>query len=87
MDPATIVSIVGLIAVAFKTGWGVLQDIREKRRERLNEESAKSETLETSLHTSQALIKREYDQDYRAMGQVFAKGDSTLLLEKRHSSS
>lgn len=63
------------ILSAFVTGITLFQQWKSNRAQRREARLADQERIEEAINTSGPLVRREYDRDFRRLGNAFAVGD------------
>lgn len=73
MSGLEVVGLIAGIVSAFSGAANLYRDWRSKKRER--EKQQQNENLSQVLVTSGPDVQRHYDDDFRRLGQRFARGD------------
>ena len=73
MSGLEIIGLVAGIVSAFSSAGTFFLDWKKKRRER--EQQQANQRLQQLVQSGGGDIQTEYDQDFRRLGQVFARGD------------
>ena len=77
-----VVGAVAAVISAYNDGSDLVKKFRERRRTRRALENAalqdsSTQDLEDSLNTGQTMVRMNYDNSYRRLGETFATGDRT----------